>query len=356
MPEPRLLPPLTKGHVSVAVLPKSWYVACRSRDLRSRPIARTLLGIPVVLFREQGQAKALLDRCPHRNVPLSLGRVTTKGTLECAYHGWQFDGAGRCRLVPGLCTEGGERERRVASFAVRERDGFVWVYTTPDVDPPSEPYVLPEIAERGYTTVVREVAVESTLHAAAENALDVPHTAYLHAGLFRGGEKKNTITAVVRRQPDRVEAEYIGEPRPPGIVARILSPSGGVVQHWDRFILPSIAQVEYRLGTENHFLVTSVCTPVEDFFTRMFAVVTFRSRIPGWLLKPILTPLAMRIFRQDARILALQTKTIQRFGGEQYMSTSIDVLGPHIWRLLRQAERAEAPAPDGAEQRIELRV
>jgi phenylpropionate dioxygenase-like ring-hydroxylating dioxygenase large terminal subunit len=356
VPETRLVPPPTKGHVSVAQLTRAWYVACRSRDLGRRPIARTVVGIPMVLFRSEGRAAALLDRCPHRNVPLSLGKTTAAGTLECAYHGWQFDGGGRCRLVPGLCTEGGERERRVASFAAREADGFIWVYATPDVEPEEAPFTLPMVAERGYTTVVREVAVEASLHAALENALDVPHTAYLHAGLFRSSDKKNTITAVVTRQPDRVQAEYLGEPRPTGIVARLLSPSGGIVQHWDRFVLPSIAQVEYKLGTENHFLVTSICTPVEDFFTRMYAVVTFRTRIPGWLIKPLLSPLAMRIFRQDARILAIQTRAIQRFGGEQYMSTEIDVLGPHIWRLLRQAERAEPPAADAGERRITLRV
>jgi phenylpropionate dioxygenase-like ring-hydroxylating dioxygenase large terminal subunit len=356
MLETRLLPPATKGHVSVARVSRGWYIACRSRELRARPISRTVLGVPLVVFRAQGGPSALLDRCPHRNVPLSLGRATGNGTLECAYHGWQFDGSGRCQHVPGLCSEGGERERRVASFATREQDGFVWVYASPDVEPDSEPFRLPLLDERGYTTVVREVVAQSTLHAALENALDVPHTAYLHAGLFRTSESKNTISAIVRRSADRVEAQYEGEPRPTGIVARILSPSGGIVEHWDRFILPSIAQVEYRLGTENHFLVTSVCTPVEDFFTRMYAVVSFRTRFPGWLLKPLLTPLALRIFGQDARILAIQTQAIQRFGGEQYMSTEIDVLGPHIWRLLRQAERAEPPPPDAVERRITLRV
>jgi hypothetical protein len=35
-----------------------------------------------------------------------------------------------------------------------------------------------------------------------------------------------------------------------------------VVTHFDRFVLPSIAQVEYRLGSEVHFLVNSICTPV----------------------------------------------------------------------------------------------
>ena len=35
---------------------------------------------------------------------------------------------------------------------------------------------------------------------------------------------------------------------PEGLVARILSPSGGVVTHFDRFILPCITEVEYAIG------------------------------------------------------------------------------------------------------------
>jgi hypothetical protein len=138
-----------------------------------------------------------------------------------------------------------------------------------------------------------------------------------------------------------VEAEYVGEPRPSGLVGRLLSPSGGVVEHWDRFLLPSIAQVEYRLGPETHFLVTALCTPVTDFQTRLIGVAAFRTPIPGRLLKPLLEPLALRIFGQDARILATQAENVRRFGGEQYMSTEVDFLGPHIWRLLKQAERGE---------------
>ncbi len=53
-------------------------------------------------------------------------------------------------------------------------------------------------------------------------------------------------------------------------------------------------------------------------------------------------PLALRVFKQDAFILAKQTETIRRFGGEQFASTEIDVLGRHIWRLLKAAERGDA--------------
>lgn len=354
---PILAAPQTKGHVSVARLARHWYVACRSSELRGRPLARTLLGIPMALFRaDDGRAAAVLDRCPHRNVPLSLGRVVTPGRLECPYHGWQFDGSGRCTLVPGLCASEAGAERRAPAFAARERDGFVWVYATADEEPASEPEPLPHVTAPGYTTVVREVAMDCTLHAAVENALDVPHTAFLHRGLFRGTGARNEITAVVRQSRRGVEAEYVGEPRPPGIAGRLLSPSGGIVQHWDRFVLPSIAQVEYRLGSENHLLVTSLCTPVSDFETRMFAVVSFRLRVPGALVRPLLTPVAMRIFRQDASVLKLQSETIRRFGGEQFMSTEIDVLGPAIWRLLKQAEAGALPVSEEPEVVREVRL
>ena len=78
-----------------------WYVACLSADLSrkgDRPVKRTILGSPLVLFRDaEGRAAALVDRCPHRNAPLSFGRIRPDDrTLECGYHGWRFDGAGRC--------------------------------------------------------------------------------------------------------------------------------------------------------------------------------------------------------------------------------------------------------------------
>jgi phenylpropionate dioxygenase-like ring-hydroxylating dioxygenase large terminal subunit len=355
--EPRLRPPPSPGHVSVAFLPEYWYIACRSRDLGRQPIRRVLLGIPLVLFRNaDGTVGVLLDRCPHRNVRLSLGRVLPSGLLECCYHGWQFDVSGACRLVPGLDGSGEARGRRAEAYPVRERDGFVWVYPTATDAPRGDPRPLPLLADPSYTTVVRELAVRASVHAAVENTLDVPHTAYLHKGLFRGRGEPNRIAVEVRRWADRVEAAYLGEPRPPGLAARLLSPSGGTVEHWDRFHLPSVAEVEYRLGPENHVVITSFHSPVTDFLTRIFAVISFRVRIPGWLLKPVLQPIAMRIFRQDAAILEAQTDEILAFGGEQYMSTDADVLGREIWRLMTHADRGSAPPADGepAVRRLQL--
>jgi len=341
--ESKLVPLVSKGHVSVARLTRFWYPLCFSQELKARPLARRLLGTPLVVFRDQaGKPGTLLDRCPHRNVPLSLGRVGATGKLECAYHGWQFEPNGMCAFVPGLLDPSDAKARRVPSFATLEQDGLVWVYATPDETPEGAPFSLPHFAEGGYATVRRAVDAEATLHATLENALDVPHTAFLHRGLFRGGAQ-HKILATVNRTANRVEIEYAGEPKPTGLAAAILSPSGGVVAHWDRFFLPSIAQVEYRLGTENHFLVTAVGSPIDDFHTRLFAFATFRTRVPARLLRPILEPFALRIFGQDASILKAQSKAIREFSGEQFMSTAIDLMGPHMWRLMRQAERGDSP-------------
>ena len=69
-------------------------------------MAVTIQNVPLVVFRGRaGAPAALVDRCPHRNVPLSEGRVTAEGTLECRYHGWQFDQHGACVDVPGLVDQ-----------------------------------------------------------------------------------------------------------------------------------------------------------------------------------------------------------------------------------------------------------
>jgi phenylpropionate dioxygenase-like ring-hydroxylating dioxygenase large terminal subunit len=349
---------VSEGRTSAVHLPGHWYVACLSKELGGRrPLARTVCGVALALFRDgSGRPGAVLDRCPHRNVPLSLGRIGD-GLLQCAYHGWRFDTAGTCRTIPGLCDEEPDRRGRSAiAFPVRELDGFVWVFPEEGAGPSSEPFRFPRVHDPGYDTVRRAVSATGTVHAVLENALDVPHTAFLHKGLFRGGRDPVEIEVVVRQQADGVEAEYLGEPRPPGVAGRILAPEGGVVSHTDRFLMPSIAQVEYRLEN-NHLLVTSACTPVSDTETRLHAAVTFHLRVPHRLVRTVLPPVANLIFAQDARILGAQSRSIARFGGEHFSSTELDVLGQHILRMLRRAERGEPPGePDAPEQRVRMRV
>lgn len=109
-----------------------WYPALRSDQLRGRKLKRAkLLEVPLVLGRDAaGKPFALRDVCPHRAFPLSFGRFDG-ASVECAYHGWQFDAhTGQCRHIPSLTADCKLKCERISagSFPCDERDGYVWAF------------------------------------------------------------------------------------------------------------------------------------------------------------------------------------------------------------------------------------
>jgi phenylpropionate dioxygenase-like ring-hydroxylating dioxygenase large terminal subunit len=307
---------------------------------------------PLVVFRGAGGAPSvLLDRCAHRNYPLSLGRVTGDGGLECGYHGWTYDRGGQCVRVPGLPAPTAARAglpadraqatgtRHVPAHAAAEQDGIVWAWGEPDAEPTRRPFALPAFAGPGAGEVVFRRDLACTLHAALENALDVPHTAFLHRGIFRGGTP-HAITAMRRPVDDGVEVRYVGEPVGMGPI-RWGSDDRRTFDHWDRFFLPSIAQIEYAVEGWFRIVNTIVHLPMSRFRTRAWFVVRFQSRLPAAAVRPVVWQRGRQILRQDARALARQTGRTRDLGGEHYASTELDLLGNAIWHLLRHAERVE---------------
>ena len=312
-----------------------WYVACLSSELLKSPKSIRLYDEAIVLFRDEtGTPRALQDRCSHRNVPLSKGQCI-QGHIQCPYHGWQFDGRGECINIPALNGESEHPKRRVPSFFTREKEGHIWIFGQPDIEPNHEPYSVPHFEDPSYSQLLYQADFDGTLHANLENILDVPHTAFLHKGLFRGIQR-NLIKTEIRRFSDRAECQYFGEPRPEGWLGRILAPNGGEIEHFDRFILPSIAQVEYRLGGRN-IIVSNFLTPISDLKVRMFTIISIKLRVWTWLLRPFVMPFALRVVRQDQKMLKTQLDCIQEFGGEHFNYTEVDVLGASINRLLKRA-------------------
>jgi len=193
------------------------------------------------------------------------------------------------------------------------------------------------------------------MHAALENALDVPHTAFVHRGDFRG-KGSNEIEAVRRRIPNGIEVEYIGEPPLSGDA---VDEQGDpiVSEHWDRFFLPGVAQVEYKTGSDRHLVSTLPHTPVSEFRTRFWLVSCWK--IPAdkqASMRPVIEKQLDTILGQDVEILREQTRRIRALRGESYRSTELDLMGPEILRMLRQSERG-LPADDAKiDRRIRLRV
>src|SRR4051812_7810194 len=99
-----------------------WQPALCSGGLRRKPMRLTLHGLNFVAWRDDhGTAHVQPDRCPHRGMSLSLGKVTD-GCLVCPYHGWTFDAA-------GFATSSGTPKMtlRANAMETREREGVIWI-------------------------------------------------------------------------------------------------------------------------------------------------------------------------------------------------------------------------------------
>ncbi len=161
------------------MLREYWYPALASRRLSRKPVASRVLDRELVLFRDDaGTPHALLDRCCHRGMALSQGRVVD-GVLECRYHGWRFDGNGRCVQIPSLLPE-----QRIPAGAVvpgrvcQEGDGYLWVWMGESEDKAGPLPRLPDV-ERGIWIQGSRNLEASTL-TALENSLDIAHVPFVH--------------------------------------------------------------------------------------------------------------------------------------------------------------------------------
>jgi phenylpropionate dioxygenase-like ring-hydroxylating dioxygenase large terminal subunit len=108
-----------------------WHPLCLNTNLGAAPLAITLLGEDLVLWRDASGSPVLMkNQCPHRGARLSLGRVRGN-TLECPYHGWQFDPVGACVAIPAVPDFRPPASHRACTYRVARRPtgccGACWV-------------------------------------------------------------------------------------------------------------------------------------------------------------------------------------------------------------------------------------
>lgn len=185
--------------------PDHWYPLARSRDVKpGKAIGRTFAGDPIVLIRtETGRLFALEDRCAHRQVPLHAGVV--KGEqIQCCYHGWIYDGTGKCVNVPyvGNCDA---IPRGVRAYPCREEYDLIFVF--PGDASKADTVALPDVPswrDKHYKTryLDRQVGCHySLLH---ENLMDMNHQ-FLHRGIM---SKIKTSHLGSREGDDWIEVDY----------------------------------------------------------------------------------------------------------------------------------------------------
>lgn len=205
-----------------------WHPVARSSDVGSAPVRVLLLGEPWVLARlstsspghAPAQVHAYLDRCPHRQAPLSLGSVVaapgggTATVLQCAYHGWCYGADGRCVDIPALGPGATipPKARLVPAAGVEERHGMIFL--RPEAPPPDIAHALsglgslPDIDEaldprfvQGDLPVLHARASAGYL---ADNFLDMAHFPFVHAKTFGATERVVPSLSVERDADDPV--------------------------------------------------------------------------------------------------------------------------------------------------------
>jgi len=334
-----------------------WYVAGFSREISRDLLTRNILGVPVVLYRrEDGSPVALFDRCPHRGMPLSKGKLVGNA-LQCGYHGMEFDADGRCSHIPS----GGKIPAAmcVDSYPVIEKWEWIWIWMG---DPAlADPSLIPDHDELGITREGWFSEPGLHLHVKAnyllpfENLVDATHITYLHHGLIDTGNVALHPYELIA-EDHRVGTLRIFEKEPlPAMLTKVLGLSSDVrvdrrLELWAyapnvalvRIVLNSVDSENIRL--ENNLVVA--LTPDGLTGTHQFAVMAanFPNPHPGRFDD------LRNLLMEDVVVIEEIQQLFERLGEDKAPEVSVrsDDIAIRFRRTLTQMIRSEQEAASEA--------
>jgi phenylpropionate dioxygenase-like ring-hydroxylating dioxygenase large terminal subunit len=263
---------------------RRWYPVAALHDLDpARPSRFTLLGSDLVLWydRAADQWRAFADVCPHRLVPLSEGRLNEKGELECPYHGWSFDGSGRCTAIPqaepdAAATACASARSQCRSYATASGQGLLFVFAGDAMDGAAVPLPLvPELDQAGW--LVQDTFRDLPMDALTllENVLDVSHVPFTHHRTVGRRENAGPVLAeLTGAGPDGFTASWPEGPR-----------RGKLGSQFTTFMAPGLMWHDLNAKGFARFLTVVYATPIRPGECRLFArfPFQFQSRLPRLL-------------------------------------------------------------------------
>jgi phenylpropionate dioxygenase-like ring-hydroxylating dioxygenase large terminal subunit len=196
-----------------------WYVAASGHEVAHKPLGRMILGEPVVLFRkEDGTVVALEDRCVHRHLPLSMGKLVGD-RLQCHYHGLQYDRTGRCVRIPG--QDRIPPDAKVRAYPVVERYHWLWIWMgDPALADPASITDFHWLDDAEWGAKSSYLYVKANWQLIVDNLLDLTHLAFVHESTIGNAALAEHATVKVTRAPNNVVVTrwIIDQPAPPTFV------------------------------------------------------------------------------------------------------------------------------------------
>jgi phenylpropionate dioxygenase-like ring-hydroxylating dioxygenase large terminal subunit len=190
-----------------------WHPVIESSLLKKAPVSVTVCGQEIALFRtEDGKGiGALQDRCPHRRMRLSKGKVAGD-RLVCPYHGWSMNREGEARAP----TNNNEPVRACAtSYATEERFGAIWIKNANSASP------FPEFhkPDHRFAFVMRH-RMEAPLELVLDNFVELDHSVTTHVAF--GYETVDGATADMQMDGDTLKILHRGRQKKVGTLLKML--------------------------------------------------------------------------------------------------------------------------------------
>ena len=227
----------------------AWYIAAWPEEIGDGIVARTIMNVPLAIFRDtEGMAAALEDSCCHRGAPLSQGRMVERG-LECGYHGLVFDGSGKCVHVPGQDTV--PASARVRSYPVVERQQCIWIWMGDPAQADAAKildYPFHDQPEK-WPHKKATFRIEANYMMMMDNLMDLSHLAYVHRKTIGGNPEAHAAAELIVEPTEtgcRYERWMTDSPTPPTYVKAV--GFKGNIDRWHRFEYVAPASVIQNNG------------------------------------------------------------------------------------------------------------
>jgi phenylpropionate dioxygenase-like ring-hydroxylating dioxygenase large terminal subunit len=208
-----------------------WYVAGTDDEVGRKPLGRMILGEPVVFFRtEAGVPVAMEDRCAHRHLPLSMGKLVGDD-LQCHYHGLRFGTDGHCVRIPG--QDHIPHSARVKTYPVVERYHWIWIWMgDPALADPDKIADFHWFDDPDWGAKSSYLHVEANWQLVVDNLLDLTHLAFVHDTTIGNLALAEHAKVKVDRAPNNVVVtRWIIDQDPPPTFQKV----GKFTGHVDRW-------------------------------------------------------------------------------------------------------------------------
>ena len=308
--------------MNIEKLKKEWFPLFNSKELKSKPLAKTLLGFKLVFVRIDNKVVCFEDRCPHRNVPLSKGSVV-RDQLRCNYHGWSFNSIGELKNIPGC--KNCNKNMKLQTISTAERNGIIWVRL--EGNKKLNNYFASSAA---YSSTISFKHLKADFIHSIENFLDPTHTPFIHKGLLRN-ENGQSMSVTQESNEFGFKTFYKLNNRQNGLINKLFD--SGIDENIASCSFPGFTTIEYLKNNKLLFKISVFFVPINKGKVQMVVNVNLRKTfVPSFLKFILLRPFLELAFYQDKKILESQYKE-HTFFKKSYKIVDTDLVIDHLLHI-----------------------